>query len=182
MADTTDAKLVKECLGGNSSAFEVLVEKYQKPVFNSALRMVGDYDEARDVAQTVFVKAYENLDRYDSKHKFFSWIYRMMVNESLNLIKRRRSQGELDGNMAESRENPEDQLQNKELSAQVQSALSSLKIDHMVVIVLRHFADLSHREMAFCLDIPDRTVKSRLHTARKLLGDILIKRGVTRYD
>ena len=73
MTDSTDLKFIKECLDGNSSAFEPLVEKYQKPLFNSALRMVGDYEEARDITQTVFIKVYENLNRYDRKYKFFSW-------------------------------------------------------------------------------------------------------------
>src|SRR5512134_230801 len=90
----TDAELVRECLAGNQRAFEVLVRKYEKPVFNVALRIVKDRDDAMDIAQNVFVKAYEKLGSFDEKREFFSWIYRIAINESINASKRTRRQDE----------------------------------------------------------------------------------------
>ena len=79
-------ELVRECLGGDEHAFEILLRRFQGPVFNAILRMVRDRDEAADLTQTAFLKAYEQLSSFDPRHKFFSWLYRIAVNEALNHI------------------------------------------------------------------------------------------------
>jgi RNA polymerase sigma factor (sigma-70 family) len=84
----TDASLVRECLGGHQRAFDTLVKKYEKPIYNVALRMLRDPDDAMDVAQSTFVKAYEKLGTFDQKREFFSWLYRIAINESINASKR----------------------------------------------------------------------------------------------
>ena len=76
MTEQEDLRLVEECLKGNTDAFGLLVENYQKAIFNMALRMVNDYDDAQDITQSVFVKAYGKLDGFNPKYKFFNWIYR----------------------------------------------------------------------------------------------------------
>ena len=91
MTDVDDVTLVRRCIDGDNVAFESLLDRYQGRIFNAVLRMVHDWDDARDLTQTVFVKAYENLRRYDPKYKFFSWIYRIAMNESLNFVARRPS-------------------------------------------------------------------------------------------
>lgn len=80
-----DRVFVERCLRGDTAAFRPLVERYQKLLFTVALRMLGDYAEATDAAQTAFTRAYEHLASYDRRHRFFSWLYRILVNECLNL-------------------------------------------------------------------------------------------------
>ena len=83
-----DKKLMERCLKGDRHAFEALLVRYKKPVYNAAYRMLNNSEDARDVTQTVFLKVYENLDQYDPSHRFFSWIYRIAMNESINWLKK----------------------------------------------------------------------------------------------
>jgi RNA polymerase sigma-70 factor, ECF subfamily len=167
-----DVELTSRCLQGDPRAFEALVKKYQGVVFNVALRMVGNHEDARDIAQTTFFKAYEHLGTYDPQYRFFSWIYRIMRNECLNLLQRRKVHVPLDPGLP-SADDPQEELAERELSARVQAALMKLAPDYREVVVLRHFAELSYQEMSAQLKVPEKTVKSRLYTARQRLGDLL---------
>jgi RNA polymerase sigma-70 factor (ECF subfamily) len=179
MSNLSDEHLVADCLNGNPKAFESLLDRYQKKLFNTALRMLKNTEDAQDVTQTVFIKAYERLETFDPKYKFFSWIYRIMMNETVNCLNlRNKSQALPEGGLT-SLDTPASLLDNKELTESIQDALMALKVDYRMAVVFRHFADLSYEEMAFVLDIPEKTVKSRLFTARRQLGHILSKRGVT---
>jgi len=178
MVEITDSEIIKRCRAGDNGAFGGLVEKYQKQVFNAAFRMVGDYDEARDIAQTVFVRAYEKLHTYDPHFKFFSWIYRMTINESINSLDRGKRTEMLPTNLVSDEKNPEEQLAESQLSAAVQSGIMELTVRYRTVIVLRHFRHLSYQEIGKILTVPEKTVKSRLFTARKLLCEIFQKRGI----
>ncbi|MFQ5454213.1 MAG: RNA polymerase sigma factor, partial [Candidatus Zixiibacteriota bacterium] len=141
-----------------------------------------DYEEAQDIAQTVFVKAFEKLDTFNPDYKFFSWIYRMMVNESINFLNKRKQFEELDQSITSPEKNPEELYNDNKLSQTVQEALMELHIEHRVAIVLRHFGNLSYREMSYVLELPEKTVKSRLFSARRVLNKILLKRGVIGND
>ena len=178
MASEEEADLIARCLEGEVSAFEPLVDRYQKVLFNVALRMVRDYEEARDITQNAFLKAFEKLGTYDRRHKFFSWIYRILVNESLNALERRRPREALDPHLAAAN-GPLEAACASELSGRVQDALMVLSPDHRLVVVLRHFVGYSYGEMAEALAIPEKTVKSRLFTARQRLGEILLARQAT---
>jgi RNA polymerase sigma-70 factor (ECF subfamily) len=171
-----DAELVSRCLRGEAEAFEPLVERYQGVLFNVALRMVGDYEDARDITQNAFVKAYEKLATYDPRFRFFSWIYRIMVNESLNSLERRKPHQPLDPALA-STEDPLEKAQAEEQSRKVQDALMELPVDQREALILRHFAELSYAEMALALGITEKTVKSRLYEARQRLGEVLARRS-----
>ena len=92
--------LIGRCLDGDSAAFEPLVERYHRPLFRVAARLLGDREEARDATQTAFLKAYQALATCDRQRKFFSWIYRILVNECLNTLRARRPMQGLDGSMA----------------------------------------------------------------------------------
>jgi RNA polymerase sigma-70 factor, ECF subfamily len=93
MTDENDERVwVARCLKGDASAFEPLVARYERPLFAVALRLVTNYEDARDVTQNVFIRAYEHLGSFDPERRFFSWIYRIAVNESLNLRRTRRPQ------------------------------------------------------------------------------------------
>ena len=180
MSETNDKALVEQCLGGDTQAFEVLVERYQKVLFNVALRMLNNREDALDVTQNAFIKAYEKLDTYNPKYKFFSWIYKIMINESLNTISRRKPQTEVHQTLASGEKTPDESYSENWTMERVQSAIVKLPLEYRRLVVLRHFGNLSYRDMSGALDIPEKTVKSRLYSARQMLKDILIKRGVVR--
>jgi len=168
-----DGLLVSQCLAGDSAAFRPLVEKYQRVLFSVAIRMLGDREDATDAAQEAFLKAYENLATYDRRHKFFSWLYRILVNECLNERRARHQTVPIDENVAASGD-PFQELEVAERRARVQAAVVTLPPEQRAVIVLRHFADLSYAEIAEVLDVPEKTVKSRLYAARQQLGQRLL--------
>ena len=101
MNDESDGALVRRTCSGEPRAFEALVRRHEKTVFNAALRMLHDREEARDVSQTVFLKVYEHLGEYDPSHKFYSWIYRIALNESIKSLQRRKPTAALDWGSAE---------------------------------------------------------------------------------
>jgi RNA polymerase sigma-70 factor (ECF subfamily) len=179
MNDNEDAVLVARTLQGDPRAFASLVDAYQRVLFNVTLRMVNNFHDAQDIVQTTFVKTYEKLHTYDPKRKFFSWIYRIAVNECLNHLNRRKPTEDLVF-LPESEGSPDEATDQEQVGAMVGLALLELSPDHRGVIILRHFIHLSHREMGRVLELPERTVKSRLHTARKALGNVLIRQGAGR--
>jgi RNA polymerase sigma-70 factor (ECF subfamily) len=141
-------------------------------LFTVALRMLGDREDARDAAQDAFTKAYEKLATYDRRHKFFSWLYRILVNECLNVRRAQRERAPLDPEMA-SPDNPQRTASLAELRAGVQASLRQLSSEQREVVVLRHFAGMSYQEIEQTLAIPEKTVKSRLYEARQRLGPLL---------
>jgi RNA polymerase sigma-70 factor (ECF subfamily) len=167
-----DADLVARCLRGEVEAFEPLVLRYQRPLFNVAWRMLGSREDAQDVVQGAFVKAWEKLGSFDPRYRFFSWIYRIVVNESLNARGRRRPLDPLLADVA-APGSPEDELRSRERTDRLQVALLGLVEADRQVIVLRHFAELSYAEIGDTLGLAEKTVKSRLHEARQRLGRAL---------
>jgi RNA polymerase sigma-70 factor, ECF subfamily len=176
----TDAELMHRTLHGDPEAFAMLVSRYEKPIYNLALRMLGDRDDAADVMQTVFIKAYQRSDRYDPAHAVFSWLYRIAVNESINLINRRKRRRGATVDLPSTGSSPEDDLGEVERREYIQRALSAMTLEHRIVIVLKHLLLLSYRDIAQILDIPEKTVKSRLFTARQVLRDRLLELGYSR--
>lgn len=173
-----DWKIIKQCLAGQTGNFEELIDRYQKPIFNLSYRMVSDFQDAEDITQTVFIKAYESLNSFNPKYKFFSWIYRMAINETLNVINKKKQLSELDQNIVSHDKLPDTEFEERELSQNIQDALMNLKAEYREVIVLKHLQGLSYKEMSQILSIPEKTVKSRLFSARLLLKDLLIKNGI----
>lgn len=173
-----DAKLVEDCRNGDTRAFEMLIGKYQKPVFNAALRMLGDRDDAADVAQTAFLKVFERLDTYNPDYRFYSWLYRIVINESIDVLNRRKRTTELDEARLPDENTPERAIRQSQLSARMQDALMTISADYRTVIVLKHFMDCTYQEISRILEIPEKTVKSRLFTARQLLKDRLADTGL----
>jgi RNA polymerase sigma-70 factor (ECF subfamily) len=164
-----DVALIKKCLAGDTAAFEPLVQRYQRILFNVALRMLGDYAAADDATQNAFVRAYRKLDGFDPNRRFFSWIYRILVNECLNDRRDRRLFEPLAPEAA-AVGSPADELEAAERRRIVQTAILALPPDYREVVVLRHFAGLAYDEIADAVGVPVKTVKSRLHTARERLS------------
>lgn len=179
MGNDRDAALIEDCRKGDRQALASLVRRYERPVFNAAYRMLGTADEAADVTQTTFLKAFENLDRYNPQYKFFSWIYRIAVNESINQLHRRKRTEELGDNQGATEAGPDAAVAAEMLSEEIQEVLLDLSEDHRAVIVLRHFTECSYREIGEVLQIPEKTVKSRLFSARQVMREQLERRGFT---
>lgn len=135
--------------------------------------MLGNVQDAEDVTQTTFGNAFAALDTYDSKYRFFSWIYRMAVNESLNTMKRRRNVVSLDESFDVQAADTESESA-AEAEDRVGKALLDLKPDDRAVVVLKHFVSFSYEEISDVLGIPVKTVKSRLFTARERLRQSLL--------
>lgn len=173
-----DKELVRRCLRGEKDAFGPIVDRYEKPIYNLVFRMVNDRDDAADLTQTIFIKAYEKLDSYDERFKFFSWLYKIAVNTSLNFVSRRRRQERLHDEVIHDGDQLEDELDESERYQKLEDAILALGVDYRIVIVLRHFQNLSYDEMSKILEIPAKTVKSRLFTARQILKDKLVKSGL----
>ena len=172
-----DATLVLRCREGDRDAFEQLVIRYQKPVFNVALRMLHDRQDALDVAQTTFLKVFEHLADYDPAFRFYSWLYRIAINESLNALALRKPRGELDGNTADERPGPDRAAEGDQALAAIEDALMQISPELRTVTVLRHITQMSYADIAEALGLPEKTVKSRLHSARELLREHLRQRG-----
>ena len=167
-ADDGDRALVRRYLEGQRDAAAGLVDRYQKRLFNVALRMLDNAQDAEDVTQTVFLNAFVKLRTYDPKYRFFSWIYRMTVNESLNLLKRRKWTVALEDDAAIPAPGASADRET-EAEDRVGRALMQLTPDDRAVVVLKHFVSFSYQEIADVLTIPVKTVKSRLFTARERL-------------
>lgn len=165
--------LVQKCQQGNTKAFDVLVTQYQFAMYNTVLRIVGDPNDAKDVTQSAFIKAWESMNTFNHDHKFFSWLYRIMINEALNSVRSRKIHYEL--KLVSDQVSPaDDELLEKEENEGLSRAIDHLSPDYKAVILMRHFEDMSYREMASILDIDEKTVKSRLYSARMKLREMLM--------
>ena len=184
MVEDPDEALVTRFRAGDRAAFATLVARYRGPIYNAAYRVLGRDEDAGDVAQTVFLKVAEHLADYDSRHRFFSWIYRIAMNEALNVLRRNgrdqpiEEDAEFEGPAALG---PESQASEAENARRIQKALLGMKPADRAVIALRHFSECSYEEIAQILEIDVKTVKSRLFEARTrmrtLLADLRPSRG-----
>lgn len=176
MDNDVDQALVERYRNGDRDAFTELVVRYQRPLYNAAFWILRNADDANDIAQAVFLKVAEHLDDFDSQHRFFSWIYRIAVNESLNLLRRNGHEETLDDEIdlpGPDSINPEYQARDGERTRSIQRALLTLSVNDRTVVVLRHFSECSYQEIAEILDVDEKTVKSRLFEARHRLRDLL---------
>lgn len=178
MKETDDLEAVRSCLDGDVKSFELLVEKYQGVVYNIALRMVRNPEDAEDISQAAFLKAYEKLGTYRDSFRFYSWLYRIAVNEALNFLDRQKRFTRLDERIEDPRQALDAASEVRERDERIQEALMELKPDHRAVLILKHFEDFSYEEIGAILDIPEKRVKSRLFTARQVLRELLVKKGI----
>lgn len=151
--------------------------RYQKAVYNAALRLLHDPEDARDVAQTAFLKAYQHLADYDGRFKFYSWIYRIAVNEALDTLNSRKPSEPLSDLEPDDGQGPERLAEGAEIARAIEAELARMSPELRAVIVLRHVMHLSYQDMSDILALPEKTVKSRLYSARQLLRDRLLPHG-----
>ncbi len=176
---------IRNCVAGDTRSFAVLVERYQDRVYNVIYRMCRDHQEAEDLAQEAFMKAFEKLDRFRGGSRFYTWLFRIAVN--LTLSRKRKTGrtrvlsldcGSEDGcretvsaaNTVPSRDaGPEKLTENAETAARISVAIAGLDEEFRAVVVLRDIEDMDYAEISAVLGIPAGTVKSRLFRGRKIL-------------
>jgi len=178
MGNSRDNALISRCKRGDRQALGELIRDYERPIYNAAYRILGNPDDAADVTQTVFMRAFERLDQYNPEYKFFSWIYRIAVNESINQRNRTKNLQVFEEEEFADSASPEDAIDADRLSRIIQAGLMELQEDYRVVVVLRHFSDMSYKDISGILRIPEKTVKSRLYSARQLMKAQLLEQGL----
>lgn len=174
--EDADRAAIERYRNGDREAFAELVVRYQRPIYNAAFWILRKAEDASDVTQDVFVRIAERLGEYDAQYRFFSWIYRIAVNEALNRVRRNEREEPLDDEVElpdTVRAGPERSASDAEQTARIRAALMRLSTSDRTVITLRHFSELSYQEIGQVLDIDEKTVKSRLFEARQRLRQML---------
>ncbi len=180
MPDPTITKWVTATLNGDQQAFAELVYAHQDAVYYLCYRMLGNRVEAEDATQDAFLKAYQNLQRYDTSRSFKTWVMSIASNHCIDIIRKRRMQLlSLDEPLPRAdamalstdQDGPERQAMQTELSEQVQALLDELQPDYRAAVVLRYWYDYSYAEIADALDTTESAIKSRLFRARNLLAE-----------
>jgi RNA polymerase sigma-70 factor, ECF subfamily len=187
---TDDLILVKRAREGDQRAFQLLVERYQRKVYSVALGMLRDREEARDVAQEAFAKVYKYLDHFKGDSSFYTWLYRITVNITIDILRRRGATKaehvEFDENVqldtpeanigalgSRLGTNPQKSLLRKELAEKIEEALQEVPEKHRAILLLREIEGMSYEDLARTLGIPKGTVMSRLFHARAKVQQIL---------
>ena len=171
----SDAECVRRLQRGETDAFELLVRRHEKTIFNLVYRMLGDYDEAAEISQEVFLSAFRAVGQFRGDANFSTWLYRIALNhastrrKTLGTRQRKIMSIENADPLSDPQPDPSDVLEKKEIRERVQSALNQLDPEDAEVILLRDLQDIPYDEVARVLEIPIGTVKSRLHRARRAL-------------
>lgn len=178
--------IIERCKAGDLAAFDELVKRYEKRVFNCALRIAGNYNDASDVAQEAFIRAFSSIQTFRGDAKFATWIYRIVTNVYLDERKKSKAHRtmslddsiELDENsvtrqIEDDSPTPDEVVETKERAKMLQSAISSLPDYQKMIVTLYHLQHRSYEEIAEILSLPIGTVKSRLNRARIALAEKL---------
>ena len=173
--------LVAQAKAGDSRAFEALVRRYRKRIFALALHITGSASEADDIAQEVFLKAYRALPQFEGRSQFFTWVYRMTVNRSLNARRDRARRGEdtLDDPRIElavavdARDNPGRAAELRQTYARLLRALDSLPVEMRTTVILVSLQGMSHGEVGVIQKVSEGTIAWRMHEARRRLHDAM---------
>ena len=166
------------------------MEKYQGRIYGMVYGMVRNREDASEITQETFVKAYNKLDTFRLDSSFYTWIYRIAVNRSIDLLrkKKRRRNSEFDESIASRdgdgglielhhQENPSKALERKQLYSKIMDAMETLPDDQRQVVLMRELDGMSHKEISDIMEIPEGTVMSRLYYARKKLQELLGVKG-----
>jgi len=183
-----DELLVRKAQKGDTEAFEMLVSKYEKKIYNISFRMLSDRDEAADAAQDVFIKVFRSLKNFKGESLFSTWLYRITSNVCLDILRKRKSNvvsfdaefvqddGEVKFEPPSTDPGVEEEYEQSELKKLVSDAVNELPETHRAMIVMRDFEDLSYSDIARILDCPEGTIKSRISRARSALKSLLISK------
>jgi RNA polymerase sigma-70 factor (ECF subfamily) len=183
-----DDSLIEQAQAGDRRSFDRLVERAYPLVFNTAYRILGDHDLAADATQTALVRAYRSLHTFRRSSSFSTWLYRIVTNVSLDMVRKRKRQAQsltvdtdedqqTERDVPDESAAPESRVLEGELQRQVHEALDRLRPEHRVVLVLYDLAGFSYDEIAQMLRLPLGTVKSRLNRARNALREEMAEYG-----
>jgi len=183
-----EAAIIARVLDGDAEAFEPLVTANQSSVYNLALKMLRNPDDAYDVAQEAFIKAFRSLSGFKGESSFSSWLYRITANMCLDFLRKNKKRAApityLDDEMEQRelelpdmRYNPETELERTELRLAIDDALAQLPAQQRSILLLRELNGMSYSEISEALELEPGTVKSRLFRARAALAKILRKSG-----
>jgi RNA polymerase sigma-70 factor (ECF subfamily) len=181
----TDENLAALALQGKLSAFEEIVNRYKNSIFSIVYRIIGQYQEAEDVCQEVFIIVYEKLYQFDLSRKFSPWINRIAINTSISYLRKKKKVITLAFDEAlynqndvpyalYYRDDPELVVAERELAAEIDAAIQELPDAYREVLILRYRLDLSNQEIADTLGISKENVEVKVHRARKALRTILL--------
>lgn len=178
----TDVELVQRAQSGDRDAFRQLVERYQTKIAGLALGMLRNRDDALDIVQEAFTKAYQNLDRFQGNAGFYTWVYRIAMNLCIDQQRRdgrmtpiplelpdRPEESAIPVDDGPRSDEPFDRARDGQIAERLRAAVADLTPEHRAVILLREVEGLSYEEIAEALDCPKGTVMSRLHYARRQL-------------
>jgi RNA polymerase sigma-70 factor (ECF subfamily) len=184
-----DREFVASCQEGNVDAFEVLVDRHQKRMLNIAYRIIGNYDEACEIVQEVFISAYKNIKGFKGKAKFATWLSAICINLSRNRLRQVRTRlhrepyavgnpmhtanGQISVDPPSGDPSPLDRLEARDVQQKVQGCINTLDVEFREVLVLRDIQGFSYDEISAVLKVPEGTVKSRLFRAREAVKDCL---------
>lgn len=177
---TDELAWILQAQQGDDDAFTMLVETYQKPVYNLCYRMLGEPEAAEDAAQDTFLKAYQNLNRYDRERSFPTWLLSIAAHHCIDKLRRRRfvsfsidedEEGQTDI-PDRSAPDPETETEKKQMREQIQGLLQKLDPVDRAAVVMRYWNDASEVEIAQTLKLTVPAVKSRLHRARRALAEL----------
>lgn len=183
--NASDYEIITQCLNGNVNAFEIIIDRYKKLIFNTAYRMMGSREAAEDISQEAFIRIYNSLARYNPEYKFSTWALKITTNLCLDSLRKRKGETvpiEEVYDLKDSGCTPEEEYLKKEKQKMVQDAINRLPDKYKQFLVLFHDRNLSYQEI---MDITGESltiVKNRLYRARQMLKDELISLGKECFD
>lgn len=181
MVKEDDQILIQKALAGSESAFRILLERYKDAVYRIIVKIVRNQDEAQDLVQETFMKAFGSLSSYRCEYRFTTWLYKIAANNCIDYLRKKRlisvsldqpletKDGQVTIELPDWTYNPEVDLTSRQRSLSIDAAIDSLPPKYREVIVFRHKRDKSYEEIAEILGIPVGTVKARIFRARELL-------------
>ena len=184
-----DLKTIKRCKRGEEDAFAEILTRYRGAIFNLCYRMTHKPEDARDLAQEVFIKVFSLLDRFDESYAFSSWLFRIATNHCIDHLRRNRLRflsidhglgpdgEEYDFQLPDSGPEPDRILQRKEAMERLTEVIADLPPHYRAITLLRHDQQLSYEEIAEILQLPLGTVKARIHRARNMIRQMLKARS-----
>ena len=188
MTDLKERDLIRRAKQGDMLAFEELILNHEKIVYNVALRMMNHSEDARDISQEVFLKAYRNLANFDERSAFSTWLYRITHNTCIDEMRKRKGKqsysleeelenedGSMQRQIADEGDTPEESLLREEQKSEILQALDTLSEEHKAAIILRDVKGLSYEEISEILELSLGTVKSRISRARNQLKTEILK-------
>ena len=173
MFEKEDKEIVARVVQGGVEDFRLIVDRYQQVIYNLTYKLTGNHEDAKETTQRTFVKVYSNLKLYDPGYKFFSWLYRIGINETLSYLKSKKEHLPVEEGHFTAHENPGILDDTGERVKTIRKAIKRLKYDYRVLVVLKYYENLSYEEISSVTSVPVKKVRSRLFTARQILKDDL---------